>query len=119
MDRKLASLKAPFKSKVDKFLALTVEAGIPVMIIQTSRTPEEHAANLAAGRSWIKHSKHLDGLAIDICPYAVYDLKGPDKLQWDSKDPVWLVLGLIGESCGMTWGGRWTVRDMGHFEEKP
>jgi hypothetical protein len=23
---------------------------------------------------------------------------------------------MIGEACGLTWGGRWKQRDMGHFE---
>ena len=92
------------------------EAGYPLMIIETLRTPEEHAANLAAGRSWTQHSKHLDGLAIDVAPYATYQLHGGNKLDWHTNDPVWQVLGEIGEKLGLRWGGRWQQKDMGHFE---
>jgi len=100
-----------------EFVARLGEAGIPVMIIETLRTQEQHEKNLASGHSWITHSKHLDGLAIDICPYEIYTLAPDgDKLQWNSDDPVWQKIGLIGEGLGLRWGGRWQQRDMGHFE---
>jgi hypothetical protein len=88
------------------------------MVIDTLRTEAEHQLNLANGVSWVKRSKHLDGLAIDICPYASYQLDGPDKLQWNTNDAVWQKVGKIGENLGLTWGGRWKVKDMGHFERK-
>lgn len=97
-------------------LAKFTEAEIQVMIVQTTRTQAEHAANLANGSSWIEHSLHLDGLAIDVAPFDVYQLHGPDKLKWDGGDPVWERMGKIGESVGLIWGGRWTKRDLGHFE---
>jgi hypothetical protein len=99
-----------------QLLARFVEQGIPVMIVDTLRTKEEHAANLAKGVSWTTHSKHLDGDAIDVCPYSVWNAHGPDKLNWDGTDPVWQTMGAIGESLGLRWGGRWKVRDWGHFE---
>jgi peptidoglycan LD-endopeptidase CwlK len=117
MSRKLNDLSPRMKLHAIELLARLVEAGIPVMIVDTLRTPEEHAANLAAGTSWIKHSKHLDGDAIDIAPFEQYQLYGPDKLQWNAADPVWQRIGAIGESLGLIWGGRWkTKKDMGHFE---
>ena len=99
-----------------ELLARLVESGIMVTIIDTLRTPEEHAANLAKGVSWIKRSMHCDGLAIDICPFSIYNHRGPDKLNWDASDPIWLRVGEIGELIGLGWGGRWTKKDMGHFE---
>lgn len=91
------------------------------MIVDTLRTPEEQAQNIARGVSWTTNSKHLPqpsggAEAIDLAPYEVYQLAGPDKLQWSANDPVWLKMGLIGESLGLVWGGRWKVRDLGHFE---
>lgn len=100
-------------------LAKIVEAGIAVVVIETTRTLEEHERNLAAGRSWVKRSKHIDGLAIDLAPYDTYQLHGPDKLRWDSEDPVWQKIGKFGEELGFRWGGRWQQRDMGHFEYQP
>lgn len=122
MDRRLDSLDISFRPHAIELLARAVEAGLAVVIVQTRRTPEEHAANLASGRSRIKHSKHLDGLAIDIAPLAIYDLHGPDKIQWDASDPAWQKLGAIGEALGLTWGGRFRDEkgepwfDGGHFE---
>lgn len=116
MTRRLDDLDLRFRPLAIELLARCVEAGIPVMIIETLRTQEEHEANLAKGVSWTKHSKHLDGLAIDICPYETFQLHGPDKLQWNTADPAWDEIGRIGESLGLRWGGRWKQKDMGHFE---
>lgn len=101
-----------------ELLARLVEAQIHVLIVDTLRTPQEHATNLANGTSWVTHSKHLDGDAIDVCPYLIWDAYGPDKLNWNANDPIWQRIGLIGEALGLRWGGRWAVRDMGHFEFK-
>ncbi len=124
MSRKLNDLSGIFRSTVFEFLARATEASIPLMIIDTLRTPEEQAQNIANGVSWTTNSKHLpqaDGksLAIDVCPYETFQLKGPDKLQWDSTDPVWEKLAQIGEACGMISGHRWKQKDSGHFEYKP
>lgn len=114
--RRLDDLDPIFRPLVFELLARCVEAGLPVMIINTRRTEAEHQANLAAGVSWTKHSKHLDGLAIDLCPYYQYTLHGAAKLQWDGNDPAWAAIGQIGEALGLRWGGRWTQKDLGHFE---
>lgn len=116
MSRRLDDLSPEFKPLAIELLARLTEAKIPVLIVDTLRTPAEHAANLANGTSWVTHSKHLDGDAIDICPYEVYNLDGPDKLQWSSSHPIWQQIGPIGEALGLRWGGRWAVRDMSHFE---
>lgn len=114
MSRKLADLSPRFRPLAYQLLAHCVEQQIPVRIIDTLRTPEEHAANLAKGVSWTTHSKHLDGDAIDLC---LWDA-GANKLLWDGADPRWEKLGAIGEALGLRWGGRWKQRDLGHFEIK-
>lgn len=116
MSRALDDLSPRFRPLAMELLARCVEQGIAVAIVDTLRTPAEHAANLAAGVSWTNRSKHLDGDAIDICPYATWSAHGPDKLNWDGADPIWAKLGAIGESLGLRWGGRWKVKDLGHFE---
>jgi len=123
MSRKLDDLDPNFKLTVFELLARLTEAGIMVQIIDTLRTPAEQAENIRKGVSWTSHSKHLPNAsgkarAIDVCPYGMWNLHGPDKLQWDANDPVWQEIGRIGESLGLTWGGRWKQRDMGHFEVK-
>lgn len=117
MSRRLDDLSDRFRPLAFQLLARTVEAGIPVIIVDTLRTPDEHKQNLFKGVSWTLRSKHLDGDAIDICPYAQWDAHGAKKLNWDAGDPVWQRLGAIGEAIGLRWGGRWTkTPDLGHFE---
>jgi hypothetical protein len=116
MSRKLDDLSPRFRPLAFELLARCVEAGIAVAVVDTLRTAEEHAANLAKGVSWTTRSKHLVGDAIDICPYAVWSAVGPDKLSWDGSDPNWARLGAIGESLGLKWGGRFSQKDLGHFE---
>ena len=114
--RKLDDLDPIFRPRAFEFLARLTEATIPVLIINTGRTAAEQAEYLRTGASWVQRSKHQDGLAIDICPWEIFQLRGPDKLEWDADDPIWTKIGAIGEKLGLVWGGRWKKRDMGHFE---
>lgn len=114
--RKLNDLSERFRPLAVELVARCVEAGLAILIVETRRTLAEHQANVARGVSWTTHSKHIDGDAIDLAPYDIYELHGPDKLQWNSADPAWQRMGALGEALGLVWGGRWTHRDMGHFE---
>lgn len=116
MNRSLDSLDPRFKPLAMALIARCVEAGILVMIINTRRTEAEQADAIARGVSWVKRSKHQDGLAIDLCPYDVWQLDGGDKLMWQADHPVWAKIGRIGEGLGLRWGGRWTTPDLGHLE---
>ncbi len=116
MDTALDSLDPVFKPLAMLLLARLVEARVPVLIVNTRRTQAEQDAAIARHVSWVPHSKHQDGLAIDLAPYDIYALHGDDKVQWDTNDPVWLKMGVIGEALGLRWGGRWTQKDTGHFE---
>ena len=116
MSRALDDLSPRFKPLAMELLARCLEQNVPVAIVDTLRTPAEHQANLAKGVSWTTHSKHLDGDAIDICPYSVWQEHGPDKLNWDAASPVWAKLAAIGRSLGLRCGYDWRVKDCGHFE---
>jgi len=130
MSRRLDDLSEDFRPKAVEFLARLTEAGILVMIVDTLRTEAEHAANLAAGTSWIARSKHLDGRlrglpqsgsdAMDVCPFDVWSLHGPDKLQWNAADPVWQAIGAVAKSLSrIRWGGDFkppAKPDLGHIE---
>lgn len=132
-DRSLDSLSSEFRPYAVELIARVVERGVAIMIVQTLRTEAEHLANLAAGTSRVGRSKHLPrrlrGIslgpdlgksdAIDLAPYDQYSLHGPDKLQWNAKDPAWLVIGETAERLGanVRWGGRWnSPSDPGHVE---
>ena len=122
MSRRLDDLDPRMRFVVVEFLARCVEAKIPILILDTIRTNKEQEANIAKGVSWTKNSKHLPrrpsgkSYAIDVAPYYMFNMYGPDKLQWDGSDPVWQRIGAIGEGLGLVWGGRWKKKDMGHFE---
>ena len=129
--RALDDLSSELRPLIFQVLARLLERQIPVMIVNTLRTMEEHRANLAAGTSQAMLSKHLprtlrgymggDDLykadAIDLCPYAVWSEHGPVKLNWDATDPGFAAIGQEGEKLGLRWGGRWrTLVDPGHLE---
>ena len=117
MSRALNDLDPRFRPIVVELLARLTEAKLPVLIVETRRTAEQQAINIATGHSWVAHSKHEDGLAIDLVPYALYTIApGGDKLEWDTAAPAWQVIGKIGEALGLRWGGRWQQKDMGHLE---
>lgn len=120
------------RPRVFEVLARLTERGIAVMIVDTLRTRAEHTRNLLNGTSKIALSKHLpralrgvpsvdpqDGErsdAIDLCPYEMYALHGPDKLRW-TPDPAWAIIGEVGEGVDLIWGGRWKdPHDRGHLE---
>jgi peptidoglycan L-alanyl-D-glutamate endopeptidase CwlK len=128
MSRRLDDLDPDFRRLAVELLARCCEQGIPLLIVDTLRTNAEQAANIRNGVSWTANSKHLPqaplgkALAIDVCPYEVFQLHGPDKLAWSNSDPVWQRIGAIGEALGLRWGGRWKDErgnprpDSGHFE---
>lgn len=117
LDRRLDSLAISFRPRAYELLARLIEARIMVMIVNTRRTPEQQAELVRAGRSWTSHSAHEDGCAIDLCPYAVYQLHGPDKALWDETEPVWQKMGEIGRKIGLKWGIVMHGQhfDLGHF----
>lgn len=94
----------------------------------TYRSPEEQEELYAIGRTkpgrkvtWTLNSKHNhreDGqpaaLAIDVA------ILRNGKLVWKTsgeEGKLWRKIGAIGESFGLTWGGRWkNTPDFSHFE---
>jgi uncharacterized protein YcbK (DUF882 family) len=117
MDTKLDSLSDAFRPKAMELIARCIEHNVPVKIINTLRTPEEQKRAIANGVSWRTDSLHLIGNAIDIAPIEVLQLKN-----WAPDHESWMRIGVIGESLGLVWGGRWgqkggkAKRDCSHFE---
>lgn len=60
--------------------------------------------------TWTLESKHLRGEAVDIVPTK------EGKYWWNAPSEVWKRMGEIGETHGLTWGGRWKNADCPHFE---
>lgn len=106
MSRTLDVLDPRFKPLAFALLARLTEARIPVLITSTGRTAAEQAIAVATGHSTVTHSKHQDGLAIDIVPFSIWQLHGDDKLQWDTEDPIWIQIRDIVEAVGLRSGAR-------------
>ena len=120
MGNNLNELASYFEPIAQKLLDSCSLVGVPCRIIDTGRTAEEQVVKLETNVSWTTNSKHEPqppegkSEAIDICPFII--LNGPIK-NWDPRNPLWLRIGLIGESLGLKWGGRWNLHpDFSHFE---
>lgn len=119
MSRAIDDLTPECQEVFYRFRDAAADAGIFFLVTCTRRTRDEQAALYAIGRTSpgriVTHARpgesvHESGNAFDIVP-----LHGKMPL-WDAKAPEWIQLGAIGESLGLTWGGRWKMRDMPHFQ---
>jgi peptidoglycan L-alanyl-D-glutamate endopeptidase CwlK len=124
--RKISDLTLEMQALAKEFAKMLVLNGIEYMITSTYRSQEEQDALYAQGRTtpgrkvtWTQHSRHTDREALDIAI-----LKGGE-IVWDPKVdvdmdrvPDYLEAGIIGEQCGLVWGGRWKTSppDFPHCE---
>ena len=60
--------------------------------------------------TWTLDSKHIQGLAIDLVPIKA------GAFWWSAPKDIWMIMGEIGKSCGLKWGGDWKNTDCPHFE---
>lgn len=74
---------------------------------------ERIATNAAGGQSWhnVERGGYPASLAFDV---ALIAADGKHLLA--DTDCGWQIAGEIGEQLGLTWGGRWRMRDLGHFQ---
>lgn len=93
--------------------------GVPIIITQTLRTTQEQDDLYALGRTKpgkiVTYARggfsyHNYGLAFDFALL----LNG--KPSWDDIGGFGKI-GLLGESLGLEWGGRWKRVDLPHFQE--
>ena len=118
----IQTLQPPDQPIARSFLQRAEEAGIPCRVVQGTRTFTEQQKTYDQGRTTPGavvtkarpgDSYHQYGLAFDVVPLAYEHL--PD---WNPSGPHWAMIGTIGESLGLTWGGRWQSPDFPHFELK-
>ncbi|OQX12830.1 MAG: hypothetical protein BWK73_13990 [Thiothrix lacustris] len=104
---------------VDAALRQIVETAITLTTVdfrvtEGLRSAERQAELLREGKSWIKRSKHQEGLAVDLVAL-------PDnEVSWE-----WRHYEAINEAmqeaasrhgCRVTWGGSWKQRDGVHWQ---
>jgi peptidoglycan L-alanyl-D-glutamate endopeptidase CwlK len=117
MSRKIEDLIPRMQAKCRAFTLLMDGEHLPFILTCTKRTPEEQAALYAQGRTtpgkivtWAQHSRHEDGEAFDI---VILKNGKPDWSDLDSYRRA----GILGESVGLVWGGRWKTPDYPHFQD--
>lgn len=103
--------QAEFIVMVSKLIAYTSEVlKLQVFILEMYRTPERQAQLVEKGKSQTRQSKHLRGLAVDLCI-----LQKNGKVSWRFDD--YRPLGEYWVKLGGVWGGNWrTLKDAVHFE---
>lgn len=89
--------------------------GVSFIITCTYRSQVEQDSLYAQGRSiegrkvtWTKYSTHTDRRAFDVAVVV------NSEVSWNPDD--YLLLGEIGESIGLEWGGNWKKKDYCHFQ---
>lgn len=123
MSRRLEDLHPVVATKARMHIALCDAEGIDIIVTSTLRTMAEQAELYAQGRTKPGRivtkappgrSYHNYGLAYDVVPLrngkAVWGTTGAD-------GEMWLRVGLLGESVGLEWAGRWKrFREFPHFQ---
>jgi hypothetical protein len=128
MIRSLDAVSTELRPLIDALLARLAADGVPVRVISTLRTLEEHQANLRAGTSSARLSYHLprrlrvpmapdapNANASDAVDLVLVDAKG--RAIWSTADARWAEIGAHAEALGLEWGGRWRKPyDPGHVQ---
>lgn len=104
--------------------------GFPIFVVEGVRTAERQQELYAQGRTKPgnivtyldgvekkgKHQQKGDGFGYAIDFAFIDDPRTPKDETWDEKMP-WILVGVMAEHLGLTWGGRWTRPvDSGHIE---
>lgn len=90
---------------------------VPFIVYHGHRTEAEQADFIAKGVTWVRRSKHQDGLAIDVMA-----LDESGKGTWEPKyyyriSEAFYACATI-HGTPITWGGEWKKKDMVHIEKK-
>lgn len=89
---------------------------VDFVVVDGGRTADEHKNNVAGGRSWIKRSKHQDGLAIDIAAYVDGKITYNPAPYYKIAEAFYYCSDAL--DTPITWGGEWRVQDLMHYELK-
>jgi len=108
--RHLLQLELQTQSAGVRMLTHVRQAGVPLIVTSSVRTPAVQAELVRTGRSKTLRSKHLEGRAFDV---DVHGFNRSDIPRW------WFYqLGSLAEPLGLRWGGNFKgFWDPGHFED--
>jgi len=118
--RSLDDLIPEAKKRVQAFITACKFEGIDLLVTSTYRDNASQAALYAQGRTSpgkvVTNAKagqsfHNYRCAVDVVPMR------NGKPVWDSKDPVWQIIGKLGKEAGLEWAGDWKrFKEMAHFQ---
>jgi peptidoglycan L-alanyl-D-glutamate endopeptidase CwlK len=95
-------------------------AGIDLLVTSTYRDNASQEALYAQGRTKpgkiVTNARAGQSFHNYRCAFDVVPLRH-GKPVWDSKDPVWQIIGQIGKQCGLEWAGDWKrFKEFPHFQ---
>ena len=119
----MEDLSPTMQAKAEQFIILCEAKGIEVLVYCSYRSAAEQMELYALGRTkpgrvvtWTLSSKHNltaggkpAAKAFDCVPLKM------GKPDWDAA-ASYKIMGDIGASIGLIWGGRWKGKDTPHFE---
>ncbi len=118
--RKLEDLLPQVRTRVEAFIKAADDQGIDLLVTSTYRDNASQEALYAQGRTApgriVTNAKagqsfHNYRCAVDVVPMR------NGKPVWDSKDPVWQVVGRLGKAAGLEWAGDWKrFKEFPHFQ---
>ena len=118
-DRQWDRLQPEFVQRLLRIIqAMRDTHGYEVVLLEGYRSPERQAALATKGQhvtmvgAW--QSYHQYGMAADVAFWREGRLVISERDPWAQRG--YELLGQVAESHGMTWGGRWKMRDLGHVE---
>jgi len=118
--RSLSDLLPPVKSRAEKMIKDCYAVGIDLLVTSTYRDNASQEALYAQGRTKpgkiVTNARAGQSFHNYRCAFDVVPLRH-GKPVWDSKDPVWQIIGQIGKKCGLEWAGDWKrFKEFPHFQ---
>jgi peptidoglycan L-alanyl-D-glutamate endopeptidase CwlK len=118
-DRRWERMDAEFVQLLLRvFAAMRQEHGYEMVLLEGHRSPERQAQLQALGthvtRAAPGASLHQHGLAADCAFVREGRVVISERDPWAAQG--YALYGQVAERHGLTWGGRWQMRDLGHVE---
>lgn len=117
-DRDWQHLDPDFTQAVLVLFAKMQQRGYPMALLEGFRSAERQEMLADKGPSVTSargdQSKHQYGMAVDLAPMRDGKLVISERDPWAAA--AYQALGEEAAALGFVWGGRWTIRDLGHVE---
>ncbi len=117
-DRDWSRLNPDFVQDVLRVFAKMEARGYPLVLLEGYRSPERQNAladsHVQVTNARAFQSKHQYGLAVDVAPMKDGRIVISERDPWAMQ--AYQALGEEAERVGLTWGGRWRLKDFGHIE---